>query len=187
MTCPTTKKEATMAKRVPEARRADDTAGTDPVYRSLFDSFTQDKDGRISPLEVLSRLERSGLRPGDGRIAEALAGLAGGDGMTHSKIAAPAVIAARGHRLHWHNEAACRDAAPELFFPDGDVSSVRAQVDTAKLICRGCPVSATCLNWALASGQQVGIWGGLRRRTTAAAPPWPPLSANRRPSLGGTS
>ena len=55
-------------------------AGTDAIYRSLFDSFNPDSDGRISPLEVLSRLERSGLRPDDPRIAEALAGLAGADG-----------------------------------------------------------------------------------------------------------
>ena len=40
-------------------------------------------------------------------------------------------------------------------------TSARAQVKTAKLICRGCPVSATCLSWALASGQEAGIWGGL--------------------------
>jgi WhiB family transcriptional regulator, redox-sensing transcriptional regulator len=53
------------------------------------------------------------------------------------------------------------DADPELFFPDGDIPSARTQVKTAKLICRGCPVSATCLNWALASGQEAGIWGGL--------------------------
>ena len=58
-------------------------------------------------------------------------------------------------------DAACRDVDPELFFPDGDIRSARAQVKTAKLICRGCPVSATCLNWALASGQEAGIWGGL--------------------------
>ena len=61
----------------------------------------------------------------------------------------------------WRDDAACRDADPELFFPDGDIRSARAQVKTAKLICRGCPVSAACLNWALASGQQAGIWGGL--------------------------
>jgi len=61
----------------------------------------------------------------------------------------------------WRADAACRDADPELFFPDGDVRSARAHVKTAKLICRGCPVSATCLNWALASGQEAGIWGGL--------------------------
>ena len=63
-----------MAKAVTEARRADATAGTDPVYRSLFDSFTPDKDGRISPLEVLSRLEHCGLRPDDARKREAAAG-----------------------------------------------------------------------------------------------------------------
>ena len=69
-----------MAKTVTEARRPDATAGTDAIYRSLFDSFNPDSDGRISPLEVLSRLERSGLQPGDPRISEALAGLAGADG-----------------------------------------------------------------------------------------------------------
>ena len=61
----------------------------------------------------------------------------------------------------WHAAAACRDADPELFFPDGDIRSARAQVKTAKLICRGCPVRVTCLNWALASGQDDGIWGGM--------------------------
>jgi WhiB family transcriptional regulator, redox-sensing transcriptional regulator len=53
----------------------------------------------------------------------------------------------------WRDEAACRDADPQLFFPDGEIRSVRAQVKTAKLICRGCPVSVTCLSWALASGE----------------------------------
>jgi WhiB family transcriptional regulator, redox-sensing transcriptional regulator len=64
-------------------------------------------------------------------------------------------------RPDWRDEAACRGADPELFFPDGDIGSARARAKTAKLICRGCPVSATCLNWALASGQEAGIWGGL--------------------------
>jgi WhiB family redox-sensing transcriptional regulator len=67
----------------------------------------------------------------------------------------------RDLRPDWRDNAACRDADPELFFPDGDVRSARAQVKTAKLICRGCPVSAICLGWALASGQEAGIWGGL--------------------------
>ena len=64
-------------------------------------------------------------------------------------------------RPDWREEAACRDTDPELFFPDDDFRSARVQVKMAKLICRGCPVSATCLNWALASGQEAGIWGGL--------------------------
>ena len=70
-------------------------------------------------------------------------------------------IAPASDRADWRTSAACRDADPELFFPGDDIRAARAQVKTAKLICRGCPVSATCLNWALASGQEAGIWGGL--------------------------
>ena len=64
-----------------------------------------------------------------------------------------AARSARDLRPDWRDAAACRDADPELFFPDGDLGSARVQVKMAKLICRGCPVSATCLNWALAGGQ----------------------------------
>jgi WhiB family transcriptional regulator, redox-sensing transcriptional regulator len=67
----------------------------------------------------------------------------------------------RDSRPDWRTGAACRDADPELFFPDGDIRSAWARVKTAKLICRACPVSATCLSWALASGHEAGIWGGL--------------------------
>ena len=74
---------------------------------------------------------------------------------------ATAARLAGGSRPDWRDDAACRDADPELFFPVGDTRSVRAQVKMAKLICRGCPVSATCLSMALASGQEAGIWGGL--------------------------
>ena len=65
------------------------------------------------------------------------------------------------HDAAWRDGAACQDADPELFFPEGDTRSARAHVKAAKLICRGCPVSVTCLSWALASGQEAGIWGGL--------------------------
>ena len=54
--------------------------GTDAIYRTLFDSFGPDRDGRISHWEVLTRLQRSGLQPDDPRIAEALAGLTAADG-----------------------------------------------------------------------------------------------------------
>ena len=64
-------------------------------------------------------------------------------------------------RPDWRAYAACRGADPELFFSDGDIRSSWAQVNRAKLICRGCPVSAICLSWVLASGHEAGIWGGL--------------------------
>ena len=87
----------------------------------------------------------------------------------------------------WQADAACRNSDPELFFPDGSPSSTRAQVKRAKLICRGCPISAACLNWALSSGQEAGIWGGLtedeRRRLSRRGL----LSASHRLTMRGTS
>ena len=55
----------------------------------------------------------------------------------------------------WTTRAACKGTDPDELFVQG------AAQNRAKLICRGCPVSATCLSWALASGQEAGIWGGL--------------------------
>jgi glutaminase len=54
-----------------------ETSATDASYRSLSDSFAPDSGDRISPLQVLARLKRCGLRPDDPRIADALAGLTG--------------------------------------------------------------------------------------------------------------
>ena len=90
-------------------------------------------------------------------------------------------------RPDWRGDAACRDADPELFFPDGDIRSARAQVKTAKLICRGCPVSATCLSWALASGQEAGIWGGLTEDERHRLHHRGLLSASHRLTMRGTS
>ena len=90
-----------------------------------------------------------------------------------------------GDRSDWRGHAACRDADPELFFPDDDIRSARVQVKMAKLICRGCPVSATCLNWALASGQEAGIWGGLTEDERRRLPGL--LSASHRLTMRGKS
>jgi WhiB family transcriptional regulator, redox-sensing transcriptional regulator len=57
--------------------------------------------------------------------------------------------------------AACRDVDPELFFPIGSGPPARAQFQRAKNICRRCAVQDPCLGWALRSGQQEGVWGGL--------------------------
>ena len=39
-------------------------------YKALFDSFTHDSQGKISPFEVLTRLRTAGIRPDDPRIQE---------------------------------------------------------------------------------------------------------------------
>ena len=33
--------------------------------------------------------------------------------------------------------------------------------EEAKSVCRTCPVVEDCLAWALESGQDAGVWGGL--------------------------
>jgi len=50
---------------------------------------------------------------------------------------------------------------PELFFPIGTTGPAALQVEEAKAVCRRCPVVNDCLQWALASGQDAGVWGGL--------------------------
>lgn len=57
------------------------------------------------------------------------------------------------------DQAVCAQTDPDLFFPD-DGGSTRA----AKSICAVCPVQAECLQWALATNQRYGVWGGLSER-----------------------
>lgn len=61
----------------------------------------------------------------------------------------------------WRHDAACREEPPELFFPVGTSGPALAQTAEAKAVCRRCPVVADCLAWALESGQDAGIWGGM--------------------------
>lgn len=61
----------------------------------------------------------------------------------------------------WRHRARCRTEDPELFFPVGNGAVAQQQVVAAKAVCGRCPVSADCLLWALSSGQDSGVWGGL--------------------------
>lgn len=60
----------------------------------------------------------------------------------------------------WAVRGACRDADPELFFPIGAHGPAMHQIAQAKQICGGCQVRVECLEYALASGQDSGVWGG---------------------------
>ena len=72
----------------------------------------------------------------------------------------------------WRQQAACRGLDTEIFFPVSDPDA-----DAAKDVCATCPVRGECLEWALATRQEDGVWGGLtdnerrrlrRRRRDAA-------------------
>lgn len=65
---------------------------------------------------------------------------------------------------NWRAEAACASSDPELFFPVGKArpgNTVYDQVERAKEVCRRCKVAQQCLQYALETNQEFGIWGGL--------------------------
>lgn len=61
----------------------------------------------------------------------------------------------------WILGAACQGEDPELFFPIGTSGPSLLQVEAAKRVCGRCPVRLECLESALESGQDAGVWGGL--------------------------
>ncbi|MEU7472587.1 WhiB family transcriptional regulator [Streptomyces sp. NPDC044984] len=76
---------------------------------------------------------------------------------------------------NWRARAACRTEDPDLFFPIGTTGPALMQAEQAKAVCRRCPVREQCLQWALDTGQSIGVWGGtseterraLKRRIAA--------------------
>jgi WhiB family redox-sensing transcriptional regulator len=64
-----------------------------------------------------------------------------------------------GPGLDWRELGMCRQVDPEIFFPE------RGGSDTeAKRICAACQVRPDCLKFALDTGEQHGIWGGLSEK-----------------------
>jgi WhiB family redox-sensing transcriptional regulator len=63
--------------------------------------------------------------------------------------------------MDWRHLAACREEDPELFFPIGTTGPALLQIEQAKAVCQDCSVIGDCLSWALESGQDSGVWGGL--------------------------
>ena len=61
----------------------------------------------------------------------------------------------------WRNGAACRDTDPDLFFPVGQTGPAIAHIANAKQVCTTCAVKRECLEYALMTNQDAGIWGGL--------------------------
>ncbi len=61
----------------------------------------------------------------------------------------------------WRTRAACLDEPIELFFPIGTTGPALDQIEEARAVCARCEVRAICLEWALRTGQDSGIWGGL--------------------------
>ncbi len=63
--------------------------------------------------------------------------------------------------MEWVHRARCRDEDPELFFPVGTTASALVQTQRAKAVCIQCEVRDACLEWAIETLQEAGVWGGL--------------------------
>ena len=62
--------------------------------------------------------------------------------------------------MNWVFRGACVDEDPELFFPIGSTGPALQQIEEAKQVCHRCEVADACLQWALQTGQDAGVWGG---------------------------
>lgn len=60
----------------------------------------------------------------------------------------------------WRSQARCRDLDPSWFFPVGVTGEAEIQIRRVKEFCSECPVSLECLEFALRTNQEYGIWGG---------------------------
>ena len=63
--------------------------------------------------------------------------------------------------MDWRDKAACLTADPELFFPVGNTGPAVDQIEKAKTVCGRCSVTEMCLQYALETNQDSGVWGGL--------------------------
>ncbi|MBT5138341.1 MAG: WhiB family transcriptional regulator [Acidimicrobiaceae bacterium] len=77
--------------------------------------------------------------------------------------------------MDWRTDAACRDTDPSLFFPIGTTGNAIEQIADAKQVCFECVRRDDCLEFALSTNQDTGVWGGaseeerriIRRRRRA--------------------
>lgn len=84
----------------------------------------------------------------------------------HGRAALDALVRAPGHALPdvlvwptWQYDGLCREADPEIFFPEQGVRPYDALA-----LCDGCPVREPCLEYAVADPEIAGIWGGTTER-----------------------
>ncbi len=60
----------------------------------------------------------------------------------------------------WRDVASCMDTDPDLFFPVGTTGPAIEQIENAKTVCNSCAAKEPCLEFALTTNQDSGVWGG---------------------------
>jgi WhiB family transcriptional regulator, redox-sensing transcriptional regulator len=69
-------------------------------------------------------------------------------------------VSAKAPRRTWRSRAACQGIDPGVFFPVGSTGPAIGQIAAAKAICYACQVRNECLEFALVTRQEFGVWGG---------------------------
>jgi WhiB family redox-sensing transcriptional regulator len=82
--------------------------------------------------------------------------------------------------INW-DDAACNGQETSIFFDHEDSRGEKRAVllNAARSICSDCSIQSGCLDFAVRSGQQFGVWGGL----TAAERSELVVVTTRRPSF----
>lgn len=91
---------------------------------------------------------------------------------------------------NWRHRAECRkpEYDAELWFPAGNTGPALLQIAEAKAVCdHRCPVVDSCLQWALETRQDGGVWGGLSEGERRQPPPCGTSAAYRRHQVTGES
>lgn len=92
------------------------------------------------------------------------------------------------HAVDWRAAAACKDADPDLFFPEPRAS--KKAIQAAKAVCARCPVKQRCLDEAFKANEWEAICGGLtpKEREKVLTPARAAnLSAGRRRTMDNAS
>lgn len=63
--------------------------------------------------------------------------------------------------VDWRHNALCRDTDPETFFPVGKKGPALRDIENARAVCRDCKAIGYCALFALETGEDTGVWGGL--------------------------
>jgi len=60
----------------------------------------------------------------------------------------------------WRELGSCRKLDTGLFFPIGQTGDAEVKIARAKKVCAACPVRQQCLEFAITTNQEYGVWGG---------------------------
>jgi len=60
----------------------------------------------------------------------------------------------------WRELGSCRKLDTGMFFPIGQTGEAEIKIARAKNVCVPCPVRQQCLEFAITTNQEYGVWGG---------------------------